>query len=94
MAFRITLAEPLTRAVGERLRRQIRQAVGKRANFLILQLDSSGGDNQVAVDLASELRQLKDDKGELPVMTLAYVPRFASSVTGIPATAASEIHGV
>src|SRR5437588_11234506 len=81
IAFRITLAEPLTRAVGERLRRQIRQAVGKRANFLILQLDSSGGDTQVAVDLASELRQLKDDKGELPVMTLAYVPSFASSVS-------------
>ncbi|HEV3444619.1 MAG TPA: NfeD family protein [Gemmataceae bacterium] len=91
VAYRITLAEPLTRAVGERLQRQIRQAIGKRANFLIFQLDSSGGDSQIAIDLAADIRQLKDDKGELPVMTLAYIPRDASSVSTILALGCSEI---
>ncbi|HEV3118244.1 MAG TPA: NfeD family protein [Gemmataceae bacterium] len=91
IAYRITLAEPLTPAVGERLRRQIRQAIAKRANFLILQLDSSGGDTQVAMDLAAQLRQQKDDKGELPVMTVAYIPNHASSGSTILALGCSEI---
>jgi len=92
VVFRITVAEPLTKAVGQRLGRQIRQAIGRRANFLILQLDCSSGDTQVAIDLAEEvLRNLKDDRGDLPVMTVAYLPKTASGVSTILAMGCTEI---
>jgi membrane-bound serine protease (ClpP class) len=89
--FRIKLAEPLTGAVGERLRRQIRQAVGRQANVLILQLESSRGELTPALDLAEMLRNLKDDRGEFPVMTIAYIPREAPGPATILALGCNEI---
>ncbi|TMQ35793.1 MAG: hypothetical protein E6K70_00275 [Planctomycetota bacterium] len=59
---------------------------------MILQLDCSSGDTQVAIDLAEEvLRNLKDDRGDLPVMTVAYLPKTASGVSTILAMGCTEI---
>jgi membrane-bound ClpP family serine protease len=89
--FRIKLAEPLTGAVAERLHRQIRQAVGRKANVLILQLESSHGEATPALDLAEALRNLKDDRGEFPVMTIAYIPKEAPGAATILALGCNEI---
>ncbi len=56
------------------LKRKIEKAVSKGANFIILQLDCEGGDTQAARDFATYLRNLKDDKGVLPVKTVAFIP--------------------
>jgi membrane-bound ClpP family serine protease len=89
--FRIVINEPLTKAVGERLRRQIKHAVALRANVIIFELASSGGDTETALYLAEHVRTLKDDRGELPVMTLAYIPKQAPGPATILALGCSEI---
>ena len=63
----------LTRPLQERVKRRIDLARGKHANFIILQLACGGGDPVVAQDLADYLRDLKDNSGQHPVMTVAYV---------------------
>src|SRR5262249_23158000 len=57
----------------------------------ILQLECGGGDTLVARDLAAWLRQLKDDKGEYPVMTVAYVPKAAPDTAAFLAFGCTEI---
>jgi membrane-bound ClpP family serine protease len=90
-AYRILINEPISKAVGERLRRQIRRAIAHRANLLVFQLESSGGDPETAVSLAEFLRTLRDDRGELPVMTIAYIPERAPGAATLFALGCSEI---
>jgi membrane-bound serine protease (ClpP class) len=46
-----------------------------KANVLILQLDCVAGNTAEAFELALKLASLKDDTGEFPVRTIAYVPK-------------------
>jgi membrane-bound ClpP family serine protease len=64
------------------LERQVRKAVARGANLIILQLESEGGDSVVARSFAETLRTLKDDKGQLPVKTIAYIPPHKSLGVG------------
>lgn len=91
VAWRIDLRGQVNGALAETLRRRIRRAIGQRANLLILQLDCGSGDTQVAQDLARELRDLKDDRNELPVMTVAYIPQQAPDTAAILALGCTEI---
>ena len=57
--------------------------IGRHANFFILQLECGSGDTQSARDFAEFLRSLKDDAGEAPVMTVAYIPERAPDADGV-----------
>lgn len=74
------------------LRRRIHRAVGHQANFIILHLDSEGGDTRDVASLANELRNLKDAGGTVPVKLVAWVPpkRSLGAATFL-ALACSEI---
>jgi membrane-bound ClpP family serine protease len=88
---RILVKGAVTRALAERVQRQIRREIGKRSNFLILQLECLGEDTQTARDLADFLRNLKDDTGSEPVKTVAYVPERAPAAATFVALGCSEI---
>lgn len=81
----------VTKALVEGLQRRVRKEVGRGANFILLQLDCRGGDTQAARDLAEFLRTLKDDHGEYPVMTVAYIPERAPDTATFIALGCSEI---
>jgi membrane-bound ClpP family serine protease len=91
VAWRIEVRGTVNGALAETLRRRIRRAIGQGANLLIVQLECSGGDTQVAQDLARELRDLKDDRNELPVMTVAYLPAATPDTGVIVALGCTEI---
>jgi membrane-bound ClpP family serine protease len=91
IAERITIREPINSALDETLRRQIRQALARNVNFIIFQLECRGGDTLIARDLAERIRELKDDKGELPVMTVAYIPNSAPDAATFLALGCTEI---
>jgi membrane-bound ClpP family serine protease len=90
-AVRIKVDQPLTKQFASTLERLIRQAIARQANFIILQLECSGGDTQAASDLAWWLRTLKDDKDEFPVMTVAYIPQRAPDAAVFLAFGCTEI---
>ncbi len=91
VAERVVVNEPITKAFAETLRRRIKKSLGRRANVLIFQLECNGGDTLVANDLAVYLRGLKDDSGELPVMTIAYIPERAPGAATFLAFGCTEI---
>jgi membrane-bound ClpP family serine protease len=91
IAWRIDVTGQVNGALAETLRRRMRRAIGQRANLLILQLDCGGGDTQIAQDLARELRDLKDHRNEMPVMTVAYIPQHAPDTATILALGCTEI---
>lgn len=82
VAYKVVVAGPVTKALEERLGRQVRYCTRRGANTIILQfVDCGGGDFVVARSIADFLRSLKDPDG-LPVLTIAFIP------TGAPDTAA------
>jgi membrane-bound ClpP family serine protease len=91
VAERIIIREPITRGLKETLERLIPQAIARKANVIVLQLESRGGDTQVGRDIAEFLRELKDDRGEYPVMTIAYIPQQAPDAATFVAFGCSEI---
>jgi membrane-bound ClpP family serine protease len=91
VAWRIELKGQVNGALSETLRRRIKRVIGQGANLLILQLDCGGGDLSVAQDLAEYFRDLKDDRGDLPVMTVAYIPKQAPDTATVLALGCSEI---
>jgi membrane-bound ClpP family serine protease len=97
-AVRIKVDQRLSRQYLATIERLIRQAIGRQANFIILQLETSGGDTQdlypsllQAQSLAEKLRKLRDDKDEFPVMTVAYIPGRAPDAAVFLALGCSEI---
>lgn len=90
-AWRVVVRGALTPVLLEGLERRIKQAVGKGANFIIVQLECGGGDPVVAGDLALFLVSLKDDQGQLPVKTVAYVTEKAGDLALLPALGCNEI---
>jgi membrane-bound serine protease (ClpP class) len=90
-AWRIEVRGAVNDAMAETLRRQVGRAINQKANLLILQLECGGGDTLVARDLALWLSNRKDDKGEYPVMTVAYIPRNAPDTAVFLALGCTEI---
>jgi membrane-bound ClpP family serine protease len=91
IAVRIKVDQPLTKQFAATIERLIRQAIGRQANFIILQLECNGGDTLEGRDLAERLRTLKDDKEEFPVMTVAYIPKHAPDAALFLALGCTEI---
>lgn len=91
VAWRIEVRGAVTDALAETLKRQVGRAVAQKANLIILQLECGGGDTAVAADLAAWLRERKDDKGENPVMTVAYIPKSAPDTAAFLALGCTEI---
>jgi membrane-bound ClpP family serine protease len=91
IAWRIVISGTLDKGLYDKLERRIRRTRGQRANFIIFQLECGGGDPAVARDLADLFRTLKDDRGENPVKTVAYVTRNAHDLAIFLALGCTEI---
>lgn len=76
VAYKLVVTGPVSKALEERLRRQIGYCIRRGANTIVLQLECSGGDYAVARSLADFFRGLKGPDG-LPVVTIAFVPTAA-----------------
>jgi membrane-bound ClpP family serine protease len=91
VAFRIVVRGAVTDALAETVKRQVGHAIGQQANLIFLHLECGGGDTLAARDLAEFLRTRKDDRGEHPVMTVAYVPRAAPDTAVFLAMGCTEV---
>jgi membrane-bound ClpP family serine protease len=91
VAWRVVISGTLDKGLQEKIERRIRRTVGQRANFILIQLECGGGDPVVARDLADFLRSLKDDRGENPVKTVAYVTPRARDLAIFLALGCTEI---
>jgi membrane-bound serine protease (ClpP class) len=92
VACLIEVRGAVTDGPAESVKRQVGRAIGQnKANILFLKLDCGGGDMLVARDLAAWLRDRKDDKGENPVLTVAYVENGAPDTAAFLALGCSEI---
>jgi membrane-bound ClpP family serine protease len=90
VAYAMVVRGEVNRALEERLRRQIGYCVRRGANTIVLQLESSGGDFQVARDLAEYFRTLRGPEG-LPVVTIAFVPNGAPDTATFLALGCTEL---
>jgi membrane-bound serine protease (ClpP class) len=92
IAYRVIVRGPINGALSETLTRRIRRAIAAHnANFILLQLECHGGDPAEARRLADFLRTLKDDQGQEPVMTVAYVTPEAGDIAVLLALGCTEI---
>ncbi|HJT76986.1 MAG TPA: hypothetical protein VJ739_07255, partial [Gemmataceae bacterium] len=94
VAWQVAVTGPITPGVAESLQRRIRRAIGnpeRHANLIVLQLQCSGGDPAAAQHLAEYLHDLKDDRNELPVKTVAYLIGQGQDTGLIVALGCSEI---
>ncbi|OAI54512.1 hypothetical protein AYO44_14820 [Planctomycetaceae bacterium SCGC AG-212-F19] len=76
-AWVIEVRGAITPILEETLKRRIGRVVGQRSNCIIFQLECQGGDPEAAGNLAEYIRDLKDNSGKNPVMTVAYVTEHA-----------------
>lgn len=90
-AFRIVIGGQFTQQMIEAVQHRLRRSVGQGANFLILQLECGGGDQALAFKLAHFILDLKDNSGQHPVMTVAYVTVQAGDYALFPALACNDI---
>jgi membrane-bound ClpP family serine protease len=90
VAWRIVLKGPINGEMKERTERRIRQALGRKANLLILELACGDGDSQAAHELAVFLTELNDNRRE-PVETVAYVTNEARDTATFLAFACNKI---
>jgi membrane-bound ClpP family serine protease len=94
VAWLIKVSGAFTSGTKDRITKQVGRAVGHPehpANTIIFQLDCSGGDTVSAMDFATYVSKLKDNQGEHPVMTIAYVPTHAADTAAIIALGCREI---
>jgi membrane-bound serine protease (ClpP class) len=90
IARRIVLKGAIDGEMKERIKRRIHQALGQKANLLILELSCGGGDNVAARDLAEFLTELNTGRSE-PVETIAYVTGQAHDMAAFLAFACDKI---
>jgi membrane-bound ClpP family serine protease len=92
VAWVIEVRGPIDAGKVSSLRRRINRAVGLDANYIILHLDSEGGETRDVASLANEIRTMKDNSGTVPVKFVAWVPpaRSLGAATFL-ALACSEI---
>jgi membrane-bound serine protease (ClpP class) len=89
-AWRIVLNRPINGEMTERVKRRVRQALGDKANVLILELACGGGESEAAYDLAVFLSELNDNRRE-PVETIAFVTGRAHDTAAFLAFACNKI---
>jgi membrane-bound ClpP family serine protease len=90
VAYKMVIRGEVNKALDERVRRQIGYCVRKGANTIILQLEASGGDFEVAADFAEYLRALRG-RDELPIVTIAFIPTAAPDTATFLALGCTEI---
>ena len=90
-AWRIVVSGPFDAGMQEKLERRVRQIVAQRANLIFLQLECGGGDPVIARQLADFFRTLRDDRGDDPVMTVAFVTRHSHDLALFLALGCTEI---
>jgi membrane-bound ClpP family serine protease len=90
-AWLITVSGRVDAGLKEKLQRRIKRSISKGANLIFLQLECGDGDTQVARELADFLRQLRDDKDEHAVTTVAIVTERARNTAVFLALACSHI---
>lgn len=105
VASRIVITGPVNSALYETITRRMRRAIANRGvNVFVLQLECGGGGGDLnlgqaggegptsaARALADFFRTLKDDAGNEPVMTIAYVTQEARDTATFLAFGCSEI---
>jgi membrane-bound ClpP family serine protease len=90
IAWRLVLKGPINGEMRERVKRRVRQALGHKANVLIVELACGGGDSEAAHELAIFLSELNDHRRE-PVETIAYVTNQARDTAAFLAFACDKI---
>jgi membrane-bound serine protease (ClpP class) len=90
-AFRVVIGGQFNHQMEEAVRHRLRRSIGQGANFLILQLECGGGDPALARKVADFILELKDNSGQQPVMTVAYVTAQAGDYALFPALACNDI---
>lgn len=73
VVWRLEISGPLDRARLDSLSRRIHSAVGRGANFLVLELKAGGGETAHVAALADELLALKDRDGAFPIKKVAWI---------------------
>lgn len=76
-AWVIEVRGAITPVLEETLKRRISRVVGQRSNCIIFQLECQGGDPEAAGNLGEFIRDLRDNNGKNPLMTVAYVTENA-----------------
>lgn len=89
-AWRFILRGPINGEMKERVKRRVRQALGQKANVLILELACGGGESEAAYELAVFLTELNENRRE-PVETIAYVTGQARDTAAFLAFACNKI---
>jgi hypothetical protein len=79
VAYKMIVRGEITKSLDERVRRQINYCIRRGANTIVLQFEASGGNFEVARELAEFLRSLSHEG--LPVATIAFVPNSAPDTT-------------
>ncbi|HEY7426549.1 MAG TPA: hypothetical protein VH682_20105, partial [Gemmataceae bacterium] len=90
VAWRIVLKGPINGEMTERVKRRVSQALGRKANLLILELACGDGDSRAAHELAVFLAELNDTRRE-PVETIAFVTSEARNTAAFLAFACNKI---
>jgi membrane-bound ClpP family serine protease len=81
IVWRLVLSGEVNGGLRERTARQIKRALGQKANVLILQLECRDGDSEVANEMARELLRLNEGRAT-QVEIIAYVtPQAANTAT-------------
>jgi membrane-bound serine protease (ClpP class) len=89
-AWLIKVQGGIDRGLAETLRRKLDRAKRQGANIIFVQLEAAGGDFDVARDLAEDLRRLKG-ADDLPIVTVAFIPRSAPDAATCLALGCTEI---
>jgi membrane-bound ClpP family serine protease len=90
-AVRVRVKERINKAYVETLKRVISKKIGEHVNMVIVELDCGPGNTQDGRDFAEFLRDLKDNNHELPVFTVAYIPKEARDAATFVALGCTEI---
>jgi membrane-bound ClpP family serine protease len=90
-SWRITVSGRIDRALSEKVQRRIKRAIARGANLIFLQLECGDGDTVVARDMADFLRDLRDDRDEHPVMSVAIVTEQARNSAVFIAWGCTEV---
>ncbi|HWG41815.1 MAG TPA: NfeD family protein [Gemmataceae bacterium] len=90
VAWRIVVSGPLDVPLKDKVKRRIADALGRKANLLILELACGDGESQAAHELGVFLTKLNDNRRE-PVETIAYVTNRARNTAAFLAFACNKI---
>jgi len=90
VAWHIVVRGDVNNNMADSCRRQLDRAIKQGGNLIFLQIECSGGDAQIARDLAYYIRALRSPDGN-PVMTVAFIPREAPDTATFLALACHEI---